>query len=380
MRNGGRAPVRSSIGWAGLLLIAAVIMSTPVGGAAQTLGKQSASPFLDRSGDGIVTLQGWYDPATGLYRTTGWWNAANSVTVLVDYARLKRTREYNKVIATTFTQAQKKSPSFLNNFYDDEGWWGLAWVDAWDLTHRRAYLKMARSIFENMKGGWDPTCGGGIWWSKKRQYKNAIANELFLSLAAHLASRDRRHRQEYLKWANREWQWFAASGMVNAKNLINDGLKIDRNSAGEAVCSNNSGTTWTYNQGVVLGGLVELSKADSSPVLLSTAQGIASAAVTRLVDRNGVLHDACEPNCGGDGTQFKGIFLRNLMALDMYSPQPDETRFIQTNADAVWREDRGPGNQFGLVWSGPFGQADAATQTSALDALIAAAAIGAKGD
>ncbi len=370
-------------GWAvslSVLLIPAIVALAPAGIAAQAVPSNSAASALDRVQAGIAALQGWYNPATGLYRTSGWWNGANSLTVLVNGARLTQTHAYDKVIAGTFVAAQKKSPGFINNFYDDEGWWGLAWVDAWDLTHRRAYRKMARSIFENMAGGWDETCGGGIWWSKKRHYKNAIANELFLSLAAHLASRDPRHRAEYLRWAHREWQWFAASGMINSQNLINDGLTIEASGQGAAACKNNGRTTWTYNQGVVLGGLADLSKADSDPALLQTAQKIATAAITHLVDGNGVLHDACEPNCGGDGSQFKGVLLRNLMGLEAVAPQPMYSRFIETNADAIWRFDRGPGNQFGVVWSGPFRRANATTQTSALDALIAAAAIKKNGD
>ena len=80
-------------------------------------------------------------------------------------------------------------PGFLNKYYDDEGWWALAWIDAYDLTHEKRYLAMSQSIFDDMAGGWDEACCGGIWWSKDRKYKNEIANELFLSVAAHLANR-----------------------------------------------------------------------------------------------------------------------------------------------------------------------------------------------
>ena len=70
----------------------------------------------------------------------------------------------------------------------------------------------------------DGTCGGGIWWSKDRKYKNAIANELFLSVAAKLALHTfGKQRKLYLTWADREWRWFLYSGMMNAGNLVNDG-------------------------------------------------------------------------------------------------------------------------------------------------------------
>lgn len=328
---------------------------------------------LQRAREGVAALQRWYDSSTGLYRTTGWWNSANALTVLIDYARLIRTTEYNFLIANTFVAAQNQNAGFLNQYYDDEGWWALAWIDAYDLTSDKQYLVMAESIFADMTGGWDQTCGGGIWWNKERHYKNAIANELFLSVAAHLANRDPVHRNQYLGWANREWDWFVTTGMINQENLVNDGLGTPKGRTTAISCGNNGQTTWSYNQGVLLSGLTELARLDSDPSMLQLAQRLAGAATSQLVDRNGVLRDSCEPNCGADGAQFKGIFLRNLVALYEASPQPTYKSFIETNANAIWRHARGAGYDFGQVWSGPFDGSNAASQSSALDALVAAA-------
>ena len=342
----------------------------------------TASPYLQESADAVRTLQTWYDPSTGLYKTTGWWNSANAMTVLVDYARVSKSTEYNSVFANTFTAAQKTGEDqksragFLNKYLDDEGWWALAWIDAYDLTRNKDYLAMGESIFADMATEWDDTCGGGIWWSKDRKYKNAIANELFLSVAAHLANRTTGSaRQKYLAWGNREWTWFKATGMINAQGLINDGLTIANAGTGAAGCTNNGRTTWTYNQGVVLGGLVELGAADHDPNLKAAAQKIATAATTQLVDENGVLHDPCEPKCGADGVQFKGIFVRNLVQLQKAQPQPGYQAFIDKNADTLWKDARGPNSQLAERWSGPFNSATAASQTSALDALVAAAGL-----
>ena len=345
----------------------------------------ASGPYLQNSKNAIQTLQTWYDPATGLYRTTGWWNSANAVTVLIDYSRLSKSTEYNAIIANTFVLAQKTTQDrkdrtgFLNEYLDDEGWWALAWIDAYDLTKNKEYLAMAESIFADMAKEWDDTCGGGIWWSKDRNYKNAIANELFLSVAAHLAHRTSGSvRQQYLTWGNREWKWFEATGMINQSGLINDGLKITGGQGAAATCTNNGRTTWTYNQGVVLGGLAELSSASHKPALRQTAQKIATAAITQLVDLNGILHDSCEPKCGADGVQFKGIFVRNLVLLNRTSPQTAYGAFIDRNADAVWKHAQGPDFRFSERWSGPFDVSNAASQTSALDALVGAATLHSK--
>jgi predicted alpha-1,6-mannanase (GH76 family) len=328
---------------------------------------QPATDYLANAAAGLKTLQTWYAPETGLWQTTNWWNAANGVTVLVDYSKVSASPEYRPVIANTFERnSSGKNPDFLNKYWDDEGWWALAWAGAYELTRETRYLEMADRIFVDMTKGWDDTCGGGIWWNKDKRYKNAIANELFLSVAATLANLTTAPKQRavYLDWAQREWQWFEASGMINADNLINDGL--------DAQCHNNNRTTWTYNQGVILGGLSALARQTGEAKLLERAQSIASAAILRLSGEDGILHDSCEPRCGNDGVQFKGIFMRNLATLNAAAPDPRFRRFLQTNAEKIWQV-ADPDHKFGVVWSGPSEVKNAATQISALDALVAAA-------
>lgn len=331
--------------------------------AAQTYTQQAASA--------IQTLQQWYLPTTGLYASpSGWWNAANSITVLADYERVSGDTSYYPVIANTFTAAQTSHANFVNMYYDDDGWWALAWIDAYDVTGNPAYLSMAETIFTAITGAWDSTCGGGVWWSTSRTYKNAIPNELFLSIAAKLANRTSGSaRATYLSWAQQELAWFKSSGMINAQSLVNDGL----NSSNPSACTNNGGATWSYNQGVILGGLVELYRADNDPTLLPQAEAIANATIANLT-QNGILTDPGSMS-GGDAPQFKGVFLRNLMALYVADPDPRYQAFAEANAKSIVAGDQGPHCEFGALWQGPFDSADATRQTSALDALIAAAAM-----
>ena len=349
----------------------------------QTQNDEPKSEALHRAQLAVDALQQWYVPRTGLYRTTGWWNSANAITAITDFMRIGGSRKYVSLLNHTYVKAQISVPKaqqtvegkemtgfpgFLNKYYDDEGWWALAWIDAYDLTRDARYLTMAQSIFTDMSGGWDETCGGGIWWSKDRTYKNAIANELFFSVAAHLARRSR-DRERYAGWAAKEWQWFRQSGMINSENLINDGLTVD---AKTKACRNNQKTVWSYNQGVILGALAEWSGYEGNSAVLDDARRIADAALTHLGDREGVLHDVCEPKCGADAIQFKGIFMRNLRALDAVAPDPRDAKAFRVNADAIWSKNRTPQNTFGVSWSGPPEAMDAGTQSSALDALVAA--------
>jgi len=320
---------------------------------------------------GIEALQRWYRPWTGRWRTTGWWNAANALTAVIAYIQRSGDDQYRGVIARTFSAGRRRHRNFVNSFYDDNGWWGLAWVAAYDLTGEDRYLDAAVTIFANMVTGWDDTCGGGVWWNTDRQYKNAITNELFLTLAARLHQRCPGDTG-YLEWALREWDWFTARGLVGAGGLVNDGLT--------AGCANNGGVTWTYNQGVVLGGLTALHEITGESSYLVQAEAIADAALSQLITAPpasvpGILLEADELGTDpkdADRPQFKGIFMRNLYDLSLRSGKPAYAEFIRVNAQSIWANNRNDKNEFGLHWAGPFDQANACRQSSALDALNAA--------
>jgi predicted alpha-1,6-mannanase (GH76 family) len=341
--------------------------------AAVSVNSDSSGPpsYSQEATAGVRTLQQWYSQDSGLYASpSGWWNAANAITVLANYSRATGSNQYLPAIFNTFKNANKANgtTNFINTYDDDEGWWALAWIDAYDLTGTHAYLAMAETIFADIAAEWDTTtCGGGVWWQKPNNYKNAIANELFLAVAASLANRTTRSKSAaYLEWARKEWIWFKASGMINSQNLINDGLTV----TGQGACTNNGKTTWTYNQGVILGGLVELSKAEHDPKLLTQAAAIANAAIANLTV-NGILVESTIS--GNDAPQFKGIFIRNLAILNKAVPGAEYKKFIDVNANSIWGNNRGHGYDLGAMWQGPFDAADAIRQTSALDALVAAA-------
>jgi predicted alpha-1,6-mannanase (GH76 family) len=319
---------------------------------------------------GVAALQRWYSRWTGQWQTTGWWNAANALTAIIDYTDVTGDRTYAWVIRHTFWAARLRHSHFVNRFFDDNGWWALAWTRAYDLTRDTRYLIAAQRIFDNMVTGWDETCRGGLWWNEDRQYKNAIPNELFLALATRLQLRSADGGQQYLDWARREWEWFDASGMVGAKGLVNDGLTPE--------CANNGQPTYTYNQGVILAGLAGLYEITGDAAYLRRGESIASAALRDLTTASGILTEPGEAGMTGrtgDGSQFKGIFVRHLCEFHHHSPRPEYREFILQNARSIWDDDRNADNQFGVHWAGPFDSADASRQSSALDALNAAAAV-----
>ncbi len=321
----------------------------------------------------VAALQRWYKPRTGLWKTAGWWNCANALTAVIQHSQRTGERRYLHVIETTHRRAHRVNPGFSNEYYDDDGWWALAWIAAFDLTGEVKYLDLARTLFAGMAAGWDDVCGGGLWWTRRKTYKNAIPNELFLLIAGRLHQRTAspgHGGSDYLDWALREWQWFSASGLIGPAGLVNDGLTAD--------CTNNGGPAWTYNQGVIIGGLVVLHESTGDDSYLGQADAIAAAALRDLTVPPGILAEPEERRAVGrrdDQAQFKGIFVRNLYELYRHSPRAEYRDFILANATSLWRNSRNRHNQVGLAWAGPFDRADASRQGSALDALNAAVGV-----
>ncbi|EKV11013.1 Glycosyl hydrolase, putative [Penicillium digitatum] len=346
-----------------------------------------------RARDALQTLQGWYNPQSGIWDTCGWWDAASCMNTIADLAALDQsvmdTATY--VFNNTFYVGPVSNPNpgpehkavytrdnqpstfvnatqWLDQAYDDDGWWALAWIAAYDVTKQAKYLELAEGIFESLANAWGTNCGGGgLRWNPTSTYVNAITNELFLSVAAHLANRVPERKQSYVRWAQKEWDWFTAQAFIGENGTINDGL-LDN-------CQNNRDAVWSYNQGVVLGGLVELNRAAPNNTYLPSANKIAKAAIATLADTNNVVHEFCEPQCLPDGTQFKGIFIRNLRMLQEVSPQDIYQNVISSCANSIWDYDRNEKGQFGVNWAGPIeAVVDASTHSSALDALVAAVA------
>lgn len=314
--------------------------------------------------DALVRL---YDQRAGVWPTTGWWNSANALTALTNYMIESGDHRYTWVVQNTYAKKiNAEQGKFVNAYIDDTGWWALAWIRAYDLTGDRQYLATAQHDVDFMWRNHDSTCGGGLWWTTGHGYKNAIANELFVKASAQLSTRLGDAGGKYLTNAVSVWNWFESSGMLTDRQLVLDGL-------GNANCGAN-GTVWTYNQGVVLGALVELAAATGDQDYLMRARAIADASTSSdelHVDE--VLTEPCEQKgCDINGPSFKGIYVRNLGELNRILDDHPYTDYLAQQATSAHDSDRTAGDEYGLHWAGPVEHVSAASQQSAVDLLVAA--------
>jgi predicted alpha-1,6-mannanase (GH76 family) len=304
--------------------------------------------------------------------------------------------------------------NFQTPYYDDEGWWALAWIKAYDLTLDPQYLKMAEFLFNDMTNGWDTTFGGGIFWAKDHKngdgsifpYKNAIANELFMAVATRLYLRTK--ELSYLTWAEKEWQWFYSSGLIATGDPKGTDPSCQVTTAGPSLCPgaqdlvydsltnvgipDGTKTFWTYNCGVLLQALCDLYIITTNEELLSTAQGIAMAAIGYFQLRwdtnlqqlvytgnsfNGFSPVLTErnPNSSVSTCHFKGILMRNLGALFANDPNSQTGKsigeFITNNANSVLAN-LNPASQIGKEWNVMPDSVDFIRQSAGIDAINAA--------
>ena len=318
----------------------------------------------------------WYNQDTGQWNHQ-WWQSGNAMTMTADLAAVDRTYkpQAERIFSNSLAKAGNGGGSkiFIGEFYDDMGWWAVAWIRVYDVTHNAAYLRAAETIFENMLTGLNTPCGG-IWWSKKRANLATISNTLYLSTAVKLANRAAPDKKAfYKKYAMTQWTWFNQSTLIHSNFLVCDGLnKSTCQVLGHCV-------TLTYTAGVLIGALIELDRLDAHKQYLDLAVKIGNAVTTKLV-KNGILAEGSQ-NSNSNFAQFKGAFVRNLMLLHQVKPQKSFVEFFKKNADSIWSKDRNStDSQLGPDWQGPFidesttkkNGADMGSQNSAISCLLGA--------
>ena len=373
--------IRTLLAVASLTALAIVFPATAAAPAQSPSPQTDGPTAVARARVAADVLMSSYDPDKAWFPSS-WWNSAVALQTIGDYMQRTGDRRYVGQLDNTFEKDKGVFPpgvlsgdpllgNFTSRAIDDSEWWGLTWVQAYDLTGNRKYLDMAVTIANYVYGYWDTsTCGGGVWWNAERTYKNAVTNGLWIRLTAELHNRIRGDKV-WLARSRTAWAWFTGSGMINANGLVNDGLTD--------ACTNNGQTVWSYNQGVAIGGGLELWRATRDPQILATVRRLADAATgPNALVTNGVLTESCDAldqTCDDNGKQFKGIFMRYWTDLVDTTHDRGYAAFLEAQAESIWSDDRDAAGRLGTRWSGATSDDhpnvfDWRTQASALSALI----------
>ncbi|HUH81284.1 MAG TPA: glycoside hydrolase family 76 protein [Solirubrobacteraceae bacterium] len=196
-------------------------------------------------------------------------------------------------------------------WFDDNGWWGIAFMNAYRATRSPRYLRDAeRALRYIAAAGWDPA-SGGIWWNTHHPYKagEAIAAGTLLTTLLYAETHSSfalGQAEKYLAWADTAG-FSQADGLYAASNL--DPTPID------------------YIEGPLIYAQALLCRLQSSPALCERAEQLKRTALSRF----GYLLDF--------SPQYDAIYLQWMLALygldgdrTLYELAADNARDAQTRA------------------------------------------------
>lgn len=287
--------------------------STPVPGRDwAALAHQAAADVKARFGHRLMGLPGTWigslKPGTPHSFQPPWsewhyWWQAHYLDALIDGAWLALGRGERGTARAELRRAQhllrgimiRNLGRFPNFFYDDMAWLALAATRLDVLSLRltakpsRLALRALTSLTRQLHSAHDTVLGGGLYWSRKRDFKNTPVNG---PAALHFA------RTGQVATARNIVDWLRRELFNPETGLYIDG--VHPTPAGRSV----EHTVYTYNQGPILAALLEL----GSPADLAHAAELIEAIEAQL----GTAGFGIRLEPGGDGSLFTGILCRYL--------------------------------------------------------------------
>ncbi|RYD34797.1 MAG: hypothetical protein EOP86_10115 [Verrucomicrobiaceae bacterium] len=332
--------------------------------------------WLDHSGD---QLRAFYEGS----RNPPWWSCANAVEMLIDFmnatggtshdaalaalhathhtnadhmpavvAGLKKRGQWSERDETRLRAKPRARRStregyseFCNEYLDDSGWWGIAWLKMHLRTKAPQYLVTAKAIHRHMAGHRLPEPDGGVMWNleHKPPVANAVSNLLFLNLSVQLYQAT--GEKPYLEAARQSEAWVR-------KHKLYDGIGI-------VDAPGHTGDHWTYNQGLWAGGLAALSEAAGDAAPLQECAAFLNGLLDRgdALTADGVIREKLSTK-GWDTALFKGVFASRLgqvlQFLDRRKSQPELAdrlrKALHTSAVSMLKNSIGPDGQFAMQW------------------------------
>ncbi|MGM7776045.1 glycoside hydrolase family 76 protein [Arthrobacter sp. KNU-44] len=220
---------------------------------------------------------------------------------------------------------------YVNSYYDDMAWLALAVLRLDSLAGRahkpgrRRNARLQKILSPRFELASTDDMGGGTFWSTKRDFKNTPATA---PVALHFARTGKQDR------AQRLLDWLDATLFEPTRGLYLDGVWIKE---GKLVLAEE---IYTYNQGPVLGALLEL----GGDANLGRAAALVASVAEHLTvpgPSDGPGRLVLRGEGTGDGGLFTGILVRYLALAAGDVRLPSVTRItaghlVLNTAEAVW--------------------------------------------
>jgi predicted alpha-1,6-mannanase (GH76 family) len=240
--------------------------------------------------------------------------------------------------------------TYVNHYYDDMAWLALSTLRLERLAEQsrepspRRQERIRKSLTLQFDSASTDDLGGGTFWSTKRDFKNTPATApvaLYYARTGNTAK-----AQSLLDWL--DGRLFDAT-----RGLYLDGIRI--RSTGETVVED---AVYTYNQGPVLGALLELGGTANLERAATVVRAVATHLTLPGAAITGQPATAADPKSNpdagmvlrcdgtGDGGLFTGILTRYLAlaATDRRLPRDVRTTaagLVTGTAGALWAGRRG---------------------------------------
>jgi uncharacterized protein YyaL (SSP411 family) len=243
--------------------------------------------YLKLAERGIAQSHAWWDPATRWYRqflakrkpATNWgsfplFDSIDAVAIADPTpAHRAAVRGFARGMQHYWNPDLRPVPGYgarpgrrgnTHAWYDDEGWLGIAFHDAYRATGDRRDLASDKRVLAFLDSAWDPKAGG-FYWDTRRKFKASESLVGATLVAAYLYADT--HDPRYLSEAKRNIGW-ADAHLVDANGLY-------RNRP-------DGGTAMPYVNGPMFEAFAVLCKATGDRSWCARAEDLATHAVAQF--------------------------------------------------------------------------------------------------
>jgi hypothetical protein len=288
----------------------------------------------------------WLDPRTGWYRqyldrpdaVTLWhvvhlFGATNALAIAHPTpGRLAAARNFAKAAERYWNPDLRPVGGYgatpgargaqRRTWFDDNGWWGIAFYDTYRATGDRRYLSSAGRALRFMDtSGWDRH-KGGIWWDTNHSFKagESLGTGTLLAASLYRATRQKRYlamANKYIKWADADFRG-------------DDGL-YDRHERDP--------TPMPYVQGPMAEAFLILCRATGKKAYCDEGEELADRAAKRFPKLT-------------MGPQYDAMYIRSLLQIYKLDHNPRWYRIAAAAASRALRNARAPGGLYLRTWDG----------------------------